>query len=114
MSHTSKPTTKQQDHLAKLTKQSEATTAFQNAYQDLKTNQTIEQATNVAKMGRELLELERESGVKMLKTTEHRTLIAEDMVNKGVNKTIEKKSGYVREEGPNGIRMVYKSQWNRS
>ena len=65
-------------------------------------------------MGRELLELERESGVQMLKTTEHRTLIAEDMVNKGVNKTIEKKSGYVREEGPNGIRMVYKSQWSRS
>lgn len=114
MSHTSKPVTKLNDHFATLNKQSQKTTAFQQAYDDLKTNTTIEQATKVSKMGRELLALQKETGVQMIKTVEHKTLIAEDLIVKGIDKTIEKKSGYVREKGPNGIRAVWKSQWSRS
>ena len=69
----------------------------------------------VQSLGNALLALEEETGVKMSPQTLHKRLIADNIINKGVDNTIKAQSGYVGEVGPDGkIRIVYKSQWSQS
>ena len=115
MSYTSKPITKQKDLFRTLTKQSDLTAEFTAAYEEMRKTNSVAKALEVQKLGNALLALEEETGVKMSPQTLHKRLIADDVINKGVDKTIMARSGYVREEGPDGkIRMVFKSQWGQS
>jgi hypothetical protein len=79
----------QKDHVKQLAEQSRLTTEFQAAYSELTRTKSVSKAIEVEKLGERLLAVEEETGVKMLPTTFHKTLIARDIVSKKVTNVMD-------------------------
>lgn len=94
----------QKDRVKLLAEQSRLTTEFQAAYSEMQRTKSISKAMEVEKLGERLLAVENETGVHMLPTTMHKTLIARDIVSKKVSDAVDE-SRWTVETKANGDKV---------